>query len=131
MRSIVGGFVLVRSDDRAEGHADEFDLERIEAAIPAVEAFFFSSRRRHTRWTGDWSSDVCSSDLERVPQPHHAVARHRILEEGVVEERVAEDGGEREPGDERQHGAVAERARESGPAEPRSEERRVGKEWRS
>src|SRR5690348_17420967 len=22
--------------------------------------FFFSSRRRHTRWTGDWSSDVCS-----------------------------------------------------------------------
>src|SRR5690348_161381 len=27
--------------------------------------FFFSSRRRHTRWTGDWSSDVCSSDLRR------------------------------------------------------------------
>src|SRR6267154_4044006 len=26
--------------------------------------FFFSSRGRHTRWTGDWSSDVCSSDLE-------------------------------------------------------------------
>src|SRR5690348_17767479 len=25
--------------------------------------FFFSSRRRHTRWTGYWSSDVCSSDL--------------------------------------------------------------------
>src|SRR5438876_7986451 len=25
--------------------------------------FFFSSRRRHTGWTGDWSSDVCSSDL--------------------------------------------------------------------
>src|SRR5690348_18025218 len=25
--------------------------------------FFFSSRRRHTSWTGDWSSDVCSSDL--------------------------------------------------------------------
>src|SRR5437762_4735651 len=28
--------------------------------------FFFSSRRRHTRYIGDWSSDVCSSDLERV-----------------------------------------------------------------
>src|SRR6266581_6919523 len=28
-----------------------------------VRQFFFSSRRRHTRWTGDWSSDVCSSDL--------------------------------------------------------------------
>src|SRR5690625_1446877 len=27
--------------------------------------FFFSSRRRHTRWPRDWSSDVCSSDLIR------------------------------------------------------------------
>src|SRR2546426_1459150 len=27
------------------------------------ECFFFSSRRRHTRLQGDWSSDVCSSDL--------------------------------------------------------------------
>src|SRR5256885_3948450 len=26
--------------------------------------FFFSSRRRHTRLQGDWSSDVCSSDLQ-------------------------------------------------------------------
>src|SRR6266568_8569613 len=35
--------------------------------------FFFSSRRRHTRWNCDWSSDVCSSDLigddARVRQP--------------------------------------------------------------
>src|SRR6266487_1395269 len=31
--------------------------------------FFFSSRRRHTRWTGDWSSDVCSSDLAGAPGP--------------------------------------------------------------
>src|SRR5256885_9019918 len=28
--------------------------------------FFFSSRRRHTRLQGDWSSDVCSSDLRWV-----------------------------------------------------------------
>src|SRR5215467_15745065 len=28
--------------------------------------FFFSSRRRHTRLQGDWSSDVCSSDLEHL-----------------------------------------------------------------
>src|SRR5690625_3281761 len=28
--------------------------------------FFFSSRRRHTRWPRDWSSDVCSSDLASV-----------------------------------------------------------------
>src|SRR2546426_9185696 len=29
--------------------------------------FFFSSRRRHTRLQGDWSSDVCSSDLRHHP----------------------------------------------------------------
>src|SRR2546426_11208283 len=31
--------------------------------------FFFSSRRRHTRLQGDWSSDVCSSDLDPPPSP--------------------------------------------------------------
>src|SRR5439155_3607398 len=30
---------------------------------PSFLFFFFSSRRRHTRWPRDWSSDVCSSDL--------------------------------------------------------------------
>src|SRR5690606_40609782 len=29
-----------------------------------IYLFFFSSRRRHTRFSRDWSSDVCSSDLE-------------------------------------------------------------------
>src|SRR5256885_5304800 len=29
-----------------------------------IKLFFFSSRRRHTRLQGDWSSDVCSSDLK-------------------------------------------------------------------
>src|SRR5438876_3902968 len=34
------------------------------SSVPVMPVvFFFSSRRRHTRWTGDWSSDVCSSDL--------------------------------------------------------------------
>src|SRR5690348_8621321 len=40
--------------------------------------FFFSSRRRHTRWTGDWSSDVCSSDLgerDRRPWPDRGKVR--------------------------------------------------------
>src|SRR5207247_1162744 len=36
--------------------------------------FFFSSRRRHTRSTRDWSSDVCSSDLGCL----HPAADHRI-----------------------------------------------------
>src|SRR2546427_11526334 len=30
-----------------------------------LDLFFFSSRRRHTRFDCDWSSDVCSSDLRR------------------------------------------------------------------
>src|SRR5690606_40304912 len=29
-------------------------------------SFFFSSRRRHTRFSRDWSSDVCSSDLQQL-----------------------------------------------------------------
>src|SRR6266481_1796491 len=36
--------------------------------------FFFSSRRRHTRWNCDWSSDVCSSDLRREPTVMTSVA---------------------------------------------------------
>src|SRR5256885_13135829 len=31
-----------------------------------LACFFFSSRRRHTRLQGDWSSDVCSSDLKEI-----------------------------------------------------------------
>src|SRR5439155_9117033 len=34
-----------------------------EILIRFISFFFFSSRRRHTRWPRDWSSDVCSSDL--------------------------------------------------------------------
>src|SRR5205807_7376503 len=44
--------------------------------MPGVQnddtVFFFSSRRRHTRLQGDWSSDVCSSDLayDVASSPH-------------------------------------------------------------
>src|SRR5256885_15905080 len=44
--------------------------------------FFFSSRRRHTRLQGDWSSDVCSSDLGVNPA---GCARHtRLLLVGLL-----------------------------------------------
>src|SRR2546430_10000721 len=33
--------------------------------VEEVVVFFFSSRRRHTRFDCDWSSDVCSSDLQQ------------------------------------------------------------------
>src|SRR2546426_1815512 len=41
--------------------------------------FFFSSRRRHTRLQGDWSSDVCSSDLIRAALQRHV----RALAHGI------------------------------------------------
>src|SRR5437762_13425874 len=68
--------------------------------------FFFSSRRRHTRYIGDWSSDVCSSDLfcgswdATKGVPYLVAAFSRLVERGVT-------------------------------VLPRSEERRVGKECRS
>src|SRR2546427_5080246 len=62
--------------------------------------FFFSSRRRHTRFDCDWSSDVCSSDLEviQVPLAHpeqaHIVSSPRIfqdLTEAKTHAEAAED----------------------------------------
>src|SRR5256885_6791960 len=43
--------------------------------------FFFSSRRRHTRLQGDWSSDVCSSDLPRRGELAELVADHLLADE--------------------------------------------------
>src|SRR6266536_2023726 len=40
--------------------------------------FFFSSRRRHTRSTRDWSSDVCSSDLQRLVRAKGKIRDARI-----------------------------------------------------
>src|SRR5690625_6434811 len=40
--------------------------------------FFFSSRRRHTRWPRDWSSDVCSSDLRQRGDLVHLLAERPI-----------------------------------------------------
>src|SRR5438445_12199963 len=43
-------------------------------------SFFFSSRRRHTRYWRDWSSDVCSSDLyASAKYPGRAPAGHMLL----------------------------------------------------
>src|SRR5256885_4344351 len=50
-----------------------------------VRLFFFSSRRRHTRLQGDWSSDVCSSDLG------HAQVMVRIADYGQ-NPQAASDG---------------------------------------
>src|SRR6266496_5941920 len=48
--------------------------------------FFFSSRRRHTRSLRDWSSDVCSSDLEGLPPEHRegAIPHRQHLERALL-----------------------------------------------
>src|SRR5258707_4732911 len=40
--------------------------------------FFFSSRRRHTRYWRDWSSDVCSSDLVTIADEGEQVVEHKF-----------------------------------------------------
>src|SRR5690348_18060674 len=104
--------------------------------IDRCDLFFFSSRRRHTRWTGDWSPDVCSSDLAngglRGIGHRGGFVGGRQLDQGVrrhgrargrQEEKGRQSGGDR---DRVVLGAVVRRR--SG---HRSEERRVGKEGRS
>src|SRR2546422_2901634 len=46
--------------------------------------FFFSSRRRHTRCSRDWSSDVCSSDLPKYASAARLSARRRVLAIGYA-----------------------------------------------
>src|SRR2546429_5625163 len=53
--------------------------------------FFFSSRRRHTRCSRDWSSDVCSSDLamgviftENLTNDHRGLAEFRARTESEL-----------------------------------------------
>src|SRR3712207_8008822 len=90
--------------------------------------FFFSSRRRHTRYWRDWSSDVCSSDLAVD------LATLRQLEapddQPLLEVALESDEGPHarlERAELREH---LGRALMQIP-ERRSEERRVGKECRS
>src|SRR5690348_17684503 len=82
--------------------------------------FFFSSRRRHTRWTGDWSSDVCSSDLRLL----YNVELSALIRMSSVTERSP-------PPDIYTELVVLDPITRSSMVALRSEERRVGKECRS
>src|SRR5690606_40221907 len=96
------------------------------------------SRRRHTRFSRDWSSDVCSSDLERVGGVRLPAGGGLLLGVGGQAAGDGQQGGGGPFGD---GGAVgAGRARQgevggqAGPgvgAGARSEERRGGKEGRA
>src|SRR2546430_8978031 len=79
-----------------------------------VKCFFFSSRRRHTRFDCDWSSDVCSSDLASADHTSRilsAFSQGRASESLPLTPPCPNDAPRR--------------------FERRSEERRVGKECRS
>src|SRR5437762_2469377 len=66
--SIDSNIEMDRSEERRVGKECRYrgetqHDEKNQAGRRARDIFFFSSRRRHTRYIGDWSSDVCSSDL--------------------------------------------------------------------
>src|SRR5947209_9303727 len=85
--------------------------------------FFFSSRRRHTRYWRDWSSDVCSSDLKygsTVMVAHQGQQSSNVLDRESELPKTALNA----LAEILQRAAISWR-------EPRSEERRVGKECRS
>src|SRR5688572_31500456 len=88
--------------------------------------FFFSSRRRHTRFDCDWSSDVCSSDLTVDMARRQADDFCRRCDFPLFWARgtvIAPEGAESGASLRRLPGTV-------GRAATRSEERRVGKEGR-
>src|SRR5256885_2893089 len=88
--------------------------------------FFFSSRRRHTRLQGDWSSDVCSSDLNGGVDP--AVLTFTGTFPGPYSASIPLDGSQSVG-----PSGVTLAYSWSLVSQPagRSEERRVGKECRS
>src|SRR5437660_9523675 len=88
-----------------------------------IVSFFFSSRRRHTRWPHDWSSDVCSSDLG-----DGSGQRPELDWAARVQRLEAEVDGLRRAMRSR---AIIEQAKGFLSAALRSEERRVGKECRN
>src|SRR5689334_24191908 len=95
-----------------------------------MDFFFFSSRRRHTRWNCDWSSDVCSSDLRRLPFKLTA-AQTRAMNE-VLRDLVQPHPMQRLlQGDVGSGKTIVAAIACLAAADSRSEERRVGKECRS
>src|SRR2546426_9591315 len=112
--------------------------------------FFFSSRRRHTRLQGDWSSDVCSSDLraqlEGVLRDYLGATNVLWLGDGIagddthghvddlcrfVNPRTVVLCSERDPREANYRALRENRERLEGMRPERSEERRVGEEGRS
>src|SRR5437879_11739117 len=90
-----------------------------------IITIFFSSRRRHTRYIGDWSSDVCSSDLRsrrrrrgrrRDLQRGRACGRARggpEIGRASCRERVGSWGAGRRGKSEEEYGGMEKQARQT------------------
>src|SRR5256885_4474613 len=92
--------------DRRPRRCRYFRINREQGLADSVTicafVFFFSSRRRHTRLQGDWSSDVCSSDLleekakaptpERVAEIEATLHRDTAAFVDAVAEQLGEEG---------------------------------------
>src|SRR5690606_40281541 len=93
--------------------------------------FFFSSRRRHTRFSRDWSSDVCSSDLTDIfgmPVPQVDQMPAGMIDLYVTAMGVRRQG--RTEFNDRERAVVEFSRYRNFLLGLRSEERRVGKEGR-
>src|SRR2546430_12585325 len=88
----------------------------------SISRFFFSSRRRHTRFDCDWSSDVCSSDLDNNTTNKEALELMRAYPAVRIE--IPNPFNFSRANNTAVRHAVGEYL-------VRSEERRVGKECRS
>src|SRR5256885_6549337 len=102
-------------------------LDQLLGVVDVYIIFFFSSRRRHTRLQGDWSSDMCSSDLEAFVMdgrmegadqpPFYPVVENAFVQVQTLDRLVGAPQGLIKVGFNTKY--------------VRSEERRVGKECRS
>src|SRR2546430_6185775 len=89
--------------------------------------FFFSSRRRHTRFDCDWSSDVCSSDLDHYYEQLAEQLNSTVSttsDKRAIKEQLSICGAVLSGSEESQFHTAQSLIL-------RSEERRVGKECRS
>src|SRR5207253_7548490 len=94
----------------------------------STRCFFFSSRRRHTRWPRDWSSDVCSSDLgKRIKTPELSVLGGTF---GAFVVGLKESQSTLRTKFRKTSRVYQSSPKPFGLASRRSEERRVGKECR-
>src|SRR2546430_3521182 len=111
------------------GRVEFFSVTEGKSVLDRIDGrffFFFSSRRRHTRFDCDWSSDVCSSDLDvsSLVDRNHRISR-------VVNVALGQDGAPPKLWTAPTYTYYRDEFFGASRPRKRSEERRVGKECRS